>query len=182
MMLDKTTVLFMLNEISDLINRRMKAGKRKHRQSSDDLIAAVGRFIADTASTKNQNENDLVVRCREILAWKTTGILEGNVLRTKARTLQEKFPITMGEALSMAETQTFEECMKLIIERFSRTTVQYLPGTVVPSKKDGFWTYTLRAEGGEILAEDAMLFDNLFSTAAEAKQAMREKCGIKVGQ
>jgi hypothetical protein len=60
---------------------------------------------------------ELRERCAEILAWKSSGILEGNALRAYAEKLRGKFGgvFDAGEALSFAEKETARELMEMAV-------------------------------------------------------------------
>lgn len=65
----------------------------------------------------NAIPEDLRRRSAEILGWKRTGILAGEALRDHARKLVEKFggSFDMGQALSLAESETARELMELAV-------------------------------------------------------------------
>lgn len=60
-----------------------------------------------------QQASDLVERCREILAWKETGLLAGNALRSFAKA-------KWGDdhmALSLAEADTMKEALEILVSQ-----------------------------------------------------------------
>lgn len=70
-------------------------------------------LFALEVSAQPAQASDLVERCREILAWKSTGLLPGNALRAFAK-------VKWGDdhmALSLAEADTMKEALEVLVSQ-----------------------------------------------------------------
>ena len=101
--------------IADLRNaaRLMECGQ--HMAPYQLLLQAADALAGSEPESMRPTEN-LVERCKEVLAWKSSGVLKGEALRTLAEVMPDE-----SYALRLAETMTADQAMQFVIDSAGAT-------------------------------------------------------------
>ncbi|QRY69217.1 hypothetical protein JVX98_13430 [Ensifer sp. PDNC004] len=79
--------------------------------------------------------DELIERINEVFGWRKTGVLTGEALRSRATEIRDRYGnvFDMADALSMAEKETAEEAMRLVLSNALSTTK--------PAQGGGEWEF-----------------------------------------
>jgi hypothetical protein len=102
------------DEAEKLLARLDQTGDER----SDAYLSMKRQLEADRSGSAAPNiDANLVQRCQEILAWKSTGILPGHTLRDLGKEISAKFggSAFLDDGLQQAEAKTINEALRLVV-------------------------------------------------------------------
>lgn len=153
-----------MNEIEPALRRAYALGQ-KYWQQADSDFARDHRKADETQAKFNQlvesmTTDTLQARCAEIVGWRKTGILTGDVLRQLANERHGD----EHDALGRAENDTIQEELELVAARRAQPAREPLTSQQV-------W------ENHEIMSVNAMLMEDLMRIvrAVEAAHGITQK-------